>query len=70
MQVDAFGPMSRGLVLAAGGEGLSWYVEGQPLSVDPVSGRTLWRPAAPGFYELMVVDSEGREARAKVRIKG
>ena len=70
VQVDAFGPMSRGLVLAAGGEGLSWYVEGQPLSVDPVSGRTLWRPAAPGFYELMVVDSEGREARAKVRIKG
>lgn len=70
VQVDAFGPASRGLALAAGGEGLSWYVDGQPLPVDPVSGRTLWRPAAPGFYELTVVDSQGREARAKVRIKG
>ena len=70
VQVDAFGPASRGLVLAAGGEGLTWYVGGQPLPVDPVSGRTLWRPAAPGFYELTVVDSQGREARAKVRIKG
>ena len=70
VQVDAFGPASRGLVLAAGGEGLTWYVGGQPLQVDPVSGRTLWRPAAPGFYDLTVVDSQGREARAKVRIKG
>ncbi|MFZ4605465.1 MAG: penicillin-binding protein 1C [Caulobacter sp.] len=70
VQVEAFGPSSRGLVLAAGGEGLSWYVEGRPLYVDPVSGRTIWRPAAAGFYELMVVDSQGREARAKVRIKG
>jgi penicillin-binding protein 1C len=70
VQVDAFGPSSRGLVLAAGGEGLSWYVEGRPLPADPVSGRTLWRPAAAGFYELTVVDSQGRTARAKVRIKG
>lgn len=70
VQVDGFGPSSRGLVLSAGGEGLSWYVEGRPLPVDPVSGRTIWRPAAPGFYELTVVDRQGREARAKVRIKG
>ncbi len=70
VQVEAFGPSSRGLVLAAGGEGLRWYVEGQPLEADAVSGRTLWRPAAPGFYEITVVDAEGREARAKVRVKG
>lgn len=70
VQVDAFGPTSRGLVLSAGGEGLNWYVEGRPLKVDPVSGRTIWRPDAAGFYELTVVDSQGREARAKVRIKG
>lgn len=70
VQVDALGPASRGLVLAAGGEGLSWYVGGQPLAPDPVSGRTVWRPAAAGFYEVTVVDSQGREARAKVRIKG
>lgn len=70
VQVEAFGAASRGLVLAAGGDGLSWYVEGQPLTPDPVSGRAIWRPGAAGFYELMVVDSQGREARAKVRIKG
>ena len=70
VQVEAFGPASRGLVLAAGGEGLRWYVEGQPLAPDPVSGRTIWRPAAAGFYALTVVDAQGREARAKVRIKG
>ena len=70
VQVDGFGPGSRGLVLAAGGEGLSWYVEGRPIFADPVSGRTVWRPAAAGFYALMVVDSQGREARAKVRIRG
>jgi len=38
--------------------------------VDPVSGRTIWRPSAPGFYEVIVVDLAGREARAKVRVKG
>lgn len=70
VQVEAFGPASRGLVLAAGGEGLRWYVEGAPLAVDPVSGRTVWKPAAPGFYEVTVIDGEGREARGKVRIKG
>ena len=35
VQVDAFGPTSRGLVLSAGGEGLSWYVEGRPLPARP-----------------------------------
>ncbi|MFZ5668505.1 MAG: penicillin-binding protein 1C [Pseudomonadota bacterium] len=69
VQVEAFGPASRGLALAGGGEGLAWYVEGRPLKADPVSGRTIWRPAAPGFYEITVVDRLGREARAKVRVK-
>lgn len=70
VQVEAFGPASRGLVLAASGEGLNWYVDGRPLMMDAVSGRTIWRPAAPGFYEVTVVDPQGREARAKVRVKG
>jgi penicillin-binding protein 1C len=68
--VDAFGPRSRGLVLAASGDGLAWYVGGQPLTPDPVSGRTVWRPKSPGFYRLMVVDGEGRRAKARVRVKG
>lgn len=70
VQVEAFGPGSRGLVLAAGGENLSWYVGGTPLAADPVSGRTIWRPAGPGFYRLQVVDGEGRKAAARVRVKG
>lgn len=69
VQVEAFGPASRGLVLAAGGEGLSWYVAGEPLAADPVSGRTIWRPKGPGFYRLMVVDEQGRKASARVRVK-
>ncbi|MBC7166733.1 penicillin-binding protein 1C [Phenylobacterium sp.] len=71
VQVDAFGPASRGLVLAAsGGETLSWYVAGRPLQADPVSGQVIWRPSGPGFYDLSVVDERGRAARSKVRVTG
>jgi len=56
-------------VLAAEGEGLTWYVEGHPLDLDPVSGRTIWKPSAPGFYKLAVVDAQGRRVTARVRIK-
>jgi penicillin-binding protein 1C len=69
VQVEALGPKSRGLVLAAGGEDLTWYVAGTPLTADPVSGRVVWRPTAPGFYKLSVVDGQGRKATSRVRIK-
>ena len=58
------------LVLAAGGENLSWYVDGAPLSADSVSGRVVWRPAGAGFYRLTVSDDEGRKVTSKVRILG
>ena len=70
VQVDALGPRSRGLVLAASGEGLRWYVDGRPLAADPLSGRVVWRPATAGFYRLVVVDEQGRKAAAKVRVRG
>lgn len=70
VRVEAFGPASRGLVLAAGGDDLSWYVDGAPLAPEPVSGRVIWKPKGAGFYKLMVVDAQGRRATAKVRIKG
>jgi penicillin-binding protein 1C len=70
VQVESYGPKSRGLVLAAGGENLSWYADGEPLDRDAVSGRVVWRPRGPGFYRLMVVDGEGRRAKARVRVKG
>jgi len=70
VQVEALGPTARGLVLAASGTDLSWYVEGQPIDPEPLTGRAVWRPAAPGFYGLTVVDGAGREAKARVRIRG
>ncbi|WP_293677892.1 penicillin-binding protein 1C [uncultured Phenylobacterium sp.] len=68
VQVEGFGPAARGLSLAAGGDALAWYVDGAPLSPEPVSGRVIWRPGSPGFYKVMVVDAEGRKAQARVRV--
>lgn len=70
VQVDAFGPRSRGLVLAAGGEGLSWYVDGVPITAEPVSGKYIWRPPGPGFYAISVTDIQGRTAKSRVRVRG
>jgi penicillin-binding protein 1C len=67
VQVESLGPASRGLVLAASGEGLSWYVNGRELAGD--NGRVLWRPTEAGFYRVTVVDAAGRKAEAKVRIR-
>jgi len=69
VQVDALGPKSSGLVLAAHGEALTWYVNGRELASREVSGKVVWRPDAAGFYRVTVVDGEGRKAEAKVRIR-
>ncbi len=70
VQVDGLGAASRGLVLSAEGHGLSWYVDGSPLPVEPDTGRVVWKPPAPGFFRLEVVDGQGRKAAARVRVKG
>jgi penicillin-binding protein 1C len=70
VQVDGLGPKSSGLVLAASGENLTWYVSGRALTSREVSGKVVWRPEAAGFYRVTVVDGEGRKAEAKVRIRG
>jgi penicillin-binding protein 1C len=67
---DGFGAGSRGFVLAAGGQGLAWYVDGAPVAADPVSGKPIWRPPGPGFYRISVVDASGRAVQAKVRVAG
>jgi len=69
VQVEAAGDESRGLVLSARGENLTWYVDGRPIAPEPVSGRVLWRPTTAGFYRLSVVDAEGREASSRVRVR-
>ncbi len=63
-----FGPGSPGLVLAADGRDLSWYVGGAPVRTDPVSGQAIWRPATPGFYRVAVVDGQGRRIESNVRV--
>ncbi len=59
----------RSFVLAAEGHGkLAWYVDGAPIPRN-VAGDAVWRPKDPGFYDLRVVDRNGRTAKARVRIK-
>ena len=59
----------RGVALAArgGSGGYRWYVDGDVVDVEE-SGRSLWVPKGPGFYDIVVVDSAGGAARSKVRI--
>jgi penicillin-binding protein 1C len=67
IEADGLGRGSRGLVLAARGDGLRWFVDGRALSPD-ASGQVVWRPDAAGFYGLGVLDANGRNAKARVRI--
>ncbi|MEE2691787.1 MAG: penicillin-binding protein 1C [Pseudomonadota bacterium] len=70
LYADASANDGRGFSLAArgGAGGYRWYVGGAPAPVEPGSGRAVWRPEAPGFYDVVVVDAEGRSAQAKVRV--
>lgn len=70
LQVDGFGPGARGLALTAGGADLRWFVDGVRVPAEPSGDRVVWRPRGPGFYQVTVVDAEGRRARARVRVKG
>lgn len=68
---ESLGADGRGFALAAQGgrHPLSWFVAGRPIEREPTSGRTVWRPDAPGFYEVTVVDAEGRTAASRVRVR-
>ena len=72
MLVLDYGADARGLSLSArGGRGpLAWYAEGARVENEPTSGRAIWRPRAPGFYTLSVVDADGQRAAVRVRIRG
>ena len=66
-----YGSNSRGLSLSARGgrPPFSWYAEGRRVDTEPTSGRAIWRPSAPGFHDVTVVDSDGRSAHVRVRIR-
>ena len=58
----------RGFVLSARGDGaLNWYADGQPVTLD-AGGSPLFIPGGPGFFDLAVVDQEGRTTRTTVQV--
>lgn len=65
---DAFG--GDGVVFAAsGGDGdYRWYVDGEEVKAPSTQSRPVWRPNSTGFYDIAVVDAQGRAASAKVRV--
>ncbi|MGE3141948.1 MAG: penicillin-binding protein 1C [Hyphomonadaceae bacterium] len=66
-----YGPDARGLSLSArGGRApFVWYAEGRRVPTEETSGRTIWRPSAPGFHEVTVIDAAGRSAHVRVRVR-
>ncbi len=66
-----YGAESRGLSLSARGgrQPLTWYAEGERVATEDTSGRAIWRPRAPGFYDVMVVDADGQSVQTRVRIR-
>ncbi len=66
-----YGRGARGLSLSArGGRApLTWYAEGERVGAEATSGRAIWRPSAPGFYDVTVTDADGQSARVRVRIR-
>jgi len=68
LHLDAAGPPDPGFALAAQGRGLHWFVGGAPLRTDALTGQTLWRPHAAGFYRVEAVDEAGQRSVARVRV--
>jgi len=64
------GDASKVVLRAMGGQRpLTFLVDGAPLATDPARRDAAWRPTAPGFYRLTVLDAAGGAAHANVRVK-
>ncbi len=67
-----FSSQERGVAMTASGgaKNYQWYVDGDLVDIDKlnIEGRAIWRPASPGFYDITVVDGDGRSGRAKVQV--
>ena len=61
----------RGFSLAArgGARGYQWYIDGQALMINDGTGRVVWHPEKPGFYNVTVIDRKGARANAQVRVR-
>ena len=63
------GARDGSFALAARGDGpLHWYANGRAVPRDD-AGAARWKPGAPGFHELTVVDEEGRARLSRVRVR-
>ncbi|MGE3865744.1 MAG: penicillin-binding protein 1C [Hyphomonadaceae bacterium] len=62
---------ARGVSLAArGGRGpLEWYAAGARVPREATSGRAIWTPPGEGFFDVTVIDADGRRASARVRVR-
>ena len=65
----------KGYALSASGGAAPyrWYLDGAAMPPERDVGarraqRPVWRPVAPGFYALTVVDADGASAQATVRV--
>ena len=45
-----------------------WMIDGHPLDSRLFAHEAAWRPVAPGFTTIAVVDALGRTAQAAVRV--
>lgn len=70
LYTDQFGEGGRGFALSArGGAGAyRWYVAGEPVAPEGEGRRAVWRPNGPGYYEITVVDRDGRSSRTMVKV--
>lgn len=67
LQKSANNP-NPGFVLSGRGQGeLRWFVDGEPITLDP-AGAPVWEPVGPGFFKLSAVDENGQETRVSVRV--
>lgn len=69
--VEDFSDNARGISLTARSpnrQALRWYVDGQSVGIDPLSGNAIWTPPSAGFYRLAVVNEDGDQAVSRVKV--
>ncbi len=47
---------------------LTFLVDGQVLPTEPVRREAHWTPAGPGFYRLTILDADGADVHARIRV--
>lgn len=70
LEAASVGDTSEIVLKAEGGVlPLTWLVDGAPLDTSDGTRQALWKPDAPGFARISVIDAEGRADRVTVRLR-